>query len=121
MRFDPLRADKILKFGQLIFLFANITGKDILIKGVFDEHADGLADTPFNRMEAVTAIGDVRSTNILVGRQEVLHSRGQERTEGNLERQRSEVDVVAAPAAGVQINVIISNADAIVKIRGAIC
>jgi hypothetical protein len=52
----------------------------------FDNSKTGcFTDTPFNRMQAITAIGDVGGTDIFIGWQEIFHSLWDKSTQGNLE------------------------------------
>ena len=77
------------------------------------ESAGGLADGPLDRMQPVAAVGDVGRPQVLAGRQEVLDPPRDQGTERDLERQRADVDVVVAAGAGVQVDPVAADADAV--------
>ena len=77
------------------------------------ERPGGLADSPLDGMKAVAAVSDMRRTQVLARRQQVLDSSRDQRAERDLERQRADVDVVVAAGAWVQVDAIAADADAV--------
>ena len=77
------------------------------------ECAGGLADGPLDRMQPVAAVGDVGRAQVLAGRQQVLDPARDQGAERDLKRQRADVDVIVAAGAGVQVDPIAADADAV--------
>jgi hypothetical protein len=55
------------------------------------KRAGGLADSALNRMQAKAAVGDMRRTQALASRQQVLNASRNQGAERDLKRQRAEV------------------------------
>ena len=77
------------------------------------ERAGGLADGPLDRVEPIAAVGDVGHAQVLAGGQQVLDPPRDQGAERDLERQRADVDVVVAAGAGVQVDPVAADADAV--------
>ena len=88
-------------------------GRFLLLEAERRERPGGLADGPLDRMEPVAAVGDVGRPQVLARRQEVLDPARDQGTERDLERQRADVDVVIAAGAGMQVDPIAADADAV--------
>src|SRR5690606_17664661 len=58
-------------------------------------------------------------SEVLAGRQEVFNALGQQRAQGDLERQGADVDVVVPSGAGVQVDAVAADTDRVRKGRGA--
>lgn len=56
-----------------------------MVIGAGSQRASCFTDVQFDRVQAITAVGNVGGANILPGRQEVLDPDGKERTQGYLE------------------------------------
>ena len=86
-----------------------------MLQAISRQCAGGLADGPFDGMQAVAAIGDVGCSQVLAGRQQVLHATRDQGSQRDLKRQRADVDVIVAAGARVQVDAIAADADAIGK------
>ena len=73
MNLDPLRLENFLKVGQHLRRVAHLPGLHALLQAVGGEHAGRFPDVPLRRVQAVTAVGDVRGPDVLARRQQVLH------------------------------------------------
>ena len=83
------------------------------------QRAGRLADVPLDRVQPVAAVGDVRDAEVLARRQQVLDAPRDQGAERDLERQRADVDVVVAAAAGVQVDAVAADADRVgERLRG---
>src|SRR5438067_3090784 len=82
------------------------------------KQAGGFADVPFDRMQSVTTISDVGRADVLARGEEIRDALRQERTQRDLKRQRGDIDVVIAAGAGMQINPVITDAEAVEKRLG---
>ena len=51
-------------------------------------------DVPLDRMQAIAAVCQMGNTEVLAGRQQVLHAAWKQSAEGNLKRQGGHVNVV---------------------------
>ena len=60
------------------------------------ERACDFADVPFDRMQPITAVGNMGRTNVFARGQQVLDALGNQRAERNLKGQRSYVKVIVA-------------------------
>jgi hypothetical protein len=69
-------------------------------------------------MQSVAAVGQVRDAQVLARGEQVLHALWNKRPEWNLERQRGDVDVVLPARAGVQVDAVEADADAVVELLG---
>src|SRR5690606_12801374 len=83
---------------------------------ISNKQAYRLTDAPFYRMQAIAAIGNMRSPNIFVGRQDILHPSGDQRAQRNLKRQRTKVDVIVAFTTWMQVDMVVTDADTVVKV-----
>ena len=64
-------------------------------------------------MQPVAAVGDVGRAQVLAGRQQVFDPTRDQGAQRDLKRQRADVDVVVAAGAGVQVDPIAADADAV--------
>ena len=99
--------------------FRNLTRHALLRGAERDEFADRLADRPLHRVQPVTAVGDVRGADVLARGEQVFDALGDERAEGNLKRQRTDVDVVVAAGRGMKIDAIAAGADRVRELLGS--
>src|SRR5829696_8150635 len=103
---DALAGEMRLELRKTLWGFAHTVGRQPPVEAVGCEETGDLADVPFDRVQPVAAVGDVRGADILAGRRQVRHAPRQERAEGYLERAGPDVDVVVAPRRGVKIDAV---------------
>ena len=105
--------EQLLKRIKHLAILAHRARRNLLLQAKRRQQSGGFADVPLDRMQAVAAVGDVRRPDVFAGRQQIRHAYRQQRAQRNLKRQRRDVDVVVAAGAGVQIDPVIADADAI--------
>ena len=81
--------------------------------GARGDSASGFANIPFDGMQTITAVRDMRHPDIFAPGQEVINTPRDQRAERNLEAQRSNVDVVVAAGGRMQIETVVSDTDGI--------
>jgi hypothetical protein len=84
------------------------------------QRAGCFADTPFHGMNAKGPIGDVCYTEIFAAGQNVFNTERYERTQGDLKRPASDIDISSPIGPGMQVNPVTSNAYRILELRGSI-
>ena len=89
-------------------VFRTARGESLRLLAERDESPGRLADGPLHGMKPVAAIGDVRGSEVLAGRQQVLDPAGNQGAQRDLERQRADVDVVDSAGAGMQVDPVAS-------------
>src|SRR5690606_2628047 len=99
---DKLKAKLIgqqcLEVTQVRVSIADLTRRQAMAQAVSGQRTGGLADVPFDRMQPVTTVGDMRDAEVLAGRQQVVDPSGDERAERNLVRPVGDVEVATTIA-----------------------
>jgi len=85
---------------------ANAAWGSLRLDGLRRQQACGFPDVPLDRVQPVTAVGDVGDAEVLGGRQQVLDALGNQRAQRDLEGQRADVDVVVSPRGGMQVDAV---------------
>src|SRR6266508_3867974 len=109
-----------LKVRQLAGAVPHLARSQAFAQAVSREGAGYLADVPLHRMQPVTAIGDVRGADILAGWQQIFDAHRDQGAERDLEGPAWYIDIGAQAGAGVQIDAIAADADAIGEQRRAL-
>ena len=65
-----------LEVGQQLGGVADLAWGELVVEAVGGEGSGGFADVPFDGVETVAAVGDVRDAEIFAGGEEVLHTFG---------------------------------------------
>src|SRR5690606_11107760 len=92
-----------LEFVQQRPVVTNVSRRLVVRQAEGGQGTGRFADVPFDRVQAVAAVGDVRGADVLAAGDEIFDPLRQERTERNLKRQSGHVDVVVTSGAGVQV------------------
>jgi hypothetical protein len=61
LQLEALADELRLKIGAQFFVGMDCMGHGVAVAAEGDQRAGGLANVPFDRMEAIAAIGDVRT------------------------------------------------------------
>src|SRR5690606_28314999 len=115
---DAVALKEGLEIGEFGGGVADLAGKFFAGEAEVGERAGGFADIPFDRVEAVAAVGDVGRAEVFGGGEEVFHAFGNQRAEGNFERKGADVDVVVAAAGRMEVGPVAADADRIVESGG---
>src|SRR6056297_4017075 len=86
-RLDPLPAEQALKVTQYRRGVSDFVRTSFLLQRKMGEQAHRFSDSPFHRMQPITAVGDVCGANVLARREKIPHPHGKQRTERNLKWQ----------------------------------
>src|SRR4051812_10516337 len=79
-----------------------------------------LADVPLDRVQAVAAVRKVRDADVLGSWQQILDPHREQGAERYLKRITADVNVCSRGGAGVQVDAVGADADAVVELRGAV-
>ena len=71
--FDALGAEEILVLRQEVAFFADRSWDRLLLQGETDKRASRFTDAPFGWVQAVIAVGDVRRSDVLIRRNQIVH------------------------------------------------
>lgn len=111
--FDAFADQRRLEGMKMVIVFLHLMRCETFFQAVGRKHSSHFADIPFDRMQPVATVGDMRRADILVGWNEVLHALRDQRAERNLEGAGRHVDVIVAAGRWMQIDAIHADADAV--------
>ena len=74
VQFDAVLLQTFLKVGEQLGGLANLSRRLLAGQTEGGQSAGGLADVPLDRMQTITAIRNVRHSEILARRQQIFHS-----------------------------------------------
>ena len=90
----------------------------LLVQAERGEQSGRFTDVPLDGVQAVAAVGQVRDAEILARGEEVLDALGDQGAQGDLEGERSDVDVVLSAGARVKVDAVVADADAVFELVG---
>lgn len=70
--FDALTGQLRLEGFQAVIVFLHLMRREAIFQAVRRKHPGHFADVPFERMQAVATIGNMRRADVLAGRDEIF-------------------------------------------------
>ena len=113
MALHPLAFNMGVELRQPLFIGMHAMRGLALVEAIGGQHAGHFADVPFDRMQPVTTIGDMRGADILGSGQQICFVAGNKGTQRNFERAGADIDIIIAARRGVQVDAVHADADAI--------
>ena len=111
--FDALTGQLRLEGFQAVIVFLHLMRREAIFQAVRRKHPGHFADVPFERMQAVATIGNMRRADVLAGRDEIFHPLRDQRTERNFKRAGWYVDIVVAACRWMQVDAVHADTDAV--------
>ena len=102
----------------MLRVVANVTRQRFGLNGVRRDAACGLADIPLDRVEAIAAVRDMRRADVLARGEQVVDAPRNQCAQRNLKRQRTDVNVIVAAGAHMQVDAVRPDANRIRKWLG---
>src|SRR5699024_6453253 len=112
------RSQQVLQLAQHLGTAAHIDRVYIVTVADLGESTHGLSDRPFDGVQPISTISDVRSTNVLVGWYQVSDIASDQCTQRNLVRKAVDVYIVAPGGRGVQVDPVMTGADGVFEQLG---
>src|SRR5699024_871387 len=108
-----IRTQQVLQLAQQLGTAAHIDRVYIVTVADLGESTHGLSDRPFDGVQPISTISEVRSTNVLVGWYQVGDIASDQGTQRNLERKAVDDDIGAPGGRGVQVDPVMTGADGV--------
>lgn len=111
--FNSIAYKHILEAPKLCLHTAHLAGEEFAVDTAAGKKSCGLTNVPFNWMEPVTAVCDVRDAKIFACWQQIVHADRNQAAQWNLEGQGRDIDIMAVSRAWMQVNSVAAYADGI--------
>src|SRR5262249_51911587 len=103
LQLDTIGLQQSLEFGQALRVLADLPGRHLAQQAVCRQRSRRFADVPLDRVQPITAVGQMRHAQVLARREQVHDPSRQKGPEGDLEGERATVDVVVASAGWLEV------------------